>query len=565
MIAYTGMETISNLAEETRDPVRDVPLAYKYVAGAVFAIYLTLPSIALMALPVHRVAGGGYDTLLGQNPPRGYANDPVLGIVNNIGLHGFALQGLRYYVGVLAGTILIIAANAGVIGSSRITYSLSSHRQLPERLRRLHPRFKTPWLSLIFFSGLLSILTLLPGKIDFLGTMYSFGAMLSFAIANASIIALRYRFPDAELQVKGRPNLRIGKVDWPLFAILGFLGTASAWLVVIVQRPVTRWVGFAWLGIGFATYIVYRTRVIHEPLTKTVVAPPWSGPAAELEYRNILVPIGDDPESELALVYAAGLAAERGARMVVVTVIEIPLELPLDAAMPEQLEVANALLDEARAIGQSYGVRVVPRLIRARSFGRAVIEEARGPPLGDHRRRRRAEPAPPPADGVQRDRRVHPQARALPRARGRRDSVRRRARERACRARRQALKGGNDEGPPRGTALRLFRGSRSCYAETGVVAAGFSAVSFLPKRTESLLRSAPPSARTRNPIPVSSSATPTTIPKFAIWVARYDVLRAVASAVSVTQTLRPALSSGCPLGPFCAAAASFVPLPSAVA
>ena len=146
--------------------------------------------------------------------------------------------------------------------------------------------------------------------------------------------------------------------------------------MVVVQRPVTRDVGFAWLAIGFATYIVYRKLVIHEPLSRTVVAPPWSGPAAELEYRNILVPVGDDPESELALVYAARLAAERGARMVVVTVIEIPLELPLDAAMHEETAVANALLDEARAIGQSYGVRVVPRLIRARSFGRAVIEEA---------------------------------------------------------------------------------------------------------------------------------------------------------------------------------------------
>ena len=372
-----------------------------------------------------------------------------------------------------------------MIGSSRITYSMASHRQLPERLRRLHPRFKTPWLSLIFFSGLLSILTLLPGKIDFLGTMYSFGAMLSFAIANASIIALRYRFPDAELQVKGRPNLRIGKVDWPLFAILGFLGTASAWLVVVVQRPVTRWVGFAWLAIGFATYIVYRTRVIHEPLSKTVVAPPWSGPAAELEYRNILVPVGDDPESELALVYAAGLAAERGARMVVVTVIEMPLELPLDAAMPEQLEVANALLDEARAIGESYGVRVVPRLIRARSFGRRRGRGGGEPPLGDHRRRRRAEPAPPPADGVQRDRRVHPQARALPRARGRRRAVRRRPREPARRPRRQALGASRERrraacsGPsPLPREQKPLRGDRRgrCRLLRG---------SFLPKRTES--------------------------------------------------------------------------------
>ncbi len=272
MIAYTGMETISNLAEETRDPARDVPGAYKLVAGAVFAIYLTLPSIALMALPVHRVHGR-YETLLGQNPPRGFANDPVLGIVEHIGLHGFALQALKYYVGVLAGTILIIAANAGVIGSSRITYAMASYRQLPERLRRLHPRFKTPWLSLLIFSGLISILTLLPGKIDFLGTMYSFGAMLSFAIANAAIIGLRYRFPDAELQVRSWPNLRFRGVDWPLFAIVGLAGTAAAWLVVVVQRPTTRWVGFGWLALGFATFVVYRMRVLHVPLQQTVRAP----------------------------------------------------------------------------------------------------------------------------------------------------------------------------------------------------------------------------------------------------------------------------------------------------
>ena len=229
MIAYTGMETISNLAEETRDPPRDVPRAYRVVAVAVFTIYLTLPAIALMALPVTH-HGGSYQTLLGENPPEGYANDPVLGIVDNLGLHGAFLTGLRYYVGILAGTILIIASNAGVIGSSRITYAMSTHRQLPERLRRLHPRFKTPWLSLLLFSGVLSIITLLPGQIDFLGTMYSFGAMLSFAIANAALIGLRYRFRDEELLVKSWPNLRFRGVDWPLFAIFGLIGTSAAWL-----------------------------------------------------------------------------------------------------------------------------------------------------------------------------------------------------------------------------------------------------------------------------------------------------------------------------------------------
>ena len=93
---------------------------------------------------------------------------------------------LEVYVGVLAATILFIATNAGVIGASRITYAMASYRQLPEVFRRLHPKFKTPWLSLLVFAGVISILVLLPGQTDFLGTMYSFGAMLSFTVAHAS-------------------------------------------------------------------------------------------------------------------------------------------------------------------------------------------------------------------------------------------------------------------------------------------------------------------------------------------------------------------------------------------
>jgi APA family basic amino acid/polyamine antiporter len=217
MIAYTGLETISNLAEETRDPPRDVPRAYNMLRIAVFAIYLTLPAIALMALPV-TFKNGHYQTLLGLPPGEGgFASDPVLGIVSGLNLHGLFLTVLRYYVGVLAGTILIIGTNAGIMGSSRVSYAMSSYRQIPEFFRRLHPRLRTPWRSLFFFSATFPILLMLPGlkigdrEVNFLGTMYSFGAMLSFAIANISLIALRYRYRDAELAYKARPNFRFGE------------------------------------------------------------------------------------------------------------------------------------------------------------------------------------------------------------------------------------------------------------------------------------------------------------------------------------------------------------------
>src|SRR5881296_1332752 len=99
MIAYTGIETVSNLAEEARDPARAIPRSITWVAVAVFAIYFTLPWIALSALPVHRDAHGHFVTKLGQSPgPHGgggFKNDPVLGLVENLGLHGQVLNAAK--------------------------------------------------------------------------------------------------------------------------------------------------------------------------------------------------------------------------------------------------------------------------------------------------------------------------------------------------------------------------------------------------------------------------------------------------------------------------------------
>jgi APA family basic amino acid/polyamine antiporter len=376
MIAYTGIETVSNLAEEARDPPRDIPRSITWVAGAVFAIYFTLPLIALSGLPVEKTAHG-YQTLLGVGPDQGgFKNDPVLGLVQHLGLHGQVLQASKIYVGILAATILLIATNAGVIGASRITYAMASYRQLPEVFRRLHPKFKTPWLSLLFFAGLLSILVLLPGRTDFLGNMYAFGAMLSFTIAHVSVIALRMSTRDDPEAFKVRPSLRIRGVDWPLFAIFGGLGTGIAWIVVVIQKPGPRWAGLGWLVIGLIGYVVYRRRVLHEPLTATLHAPMIIGPAIALEYRNILVPVKPGRASEEAIDLACRLAADRGASIAALSVIVVPLDQPLDTRLEEEERMADEALDVAAAIAELYGVKFTERLVRARHAGRAIVDEA---------------------------------------------------------------------------------------------------------------------------------------------------------------------------------------------
>lgn len=377
MLAYTGVETVSNLAEEAREPARSVPNAYKLVAGAVFAIYFTLPLIALSALPVKDV-NGTLTTLLALPPEQGgYANDPVLGIVDNLGLVGGLLTALKVYVGILAATILFVATNAGVIGASRITYSMASYRQLPEVFRRLHPRFKTPILSLVIFAGIAPIAIILPGNTNFVGTLYSFGATLSFTVAHFSLVRLRVKQKgETEVAYRAKPNLHVAGVEWPLFAILGGTATGVSFLVILAQNPTTRWVGLGWLGFGLAFYAIYRHRFVRASLRHTIKAPPAYGPALALQYRRLLVPVVHGEPSDRALDVACSLAAERGARIVALNVLEIPLERPLDDELPELERAANHELDEAVAIGDSYGVRVLDRLVRARSAGTAIVAEA---------------------------------------------------------------------------------------------------------------------------------------------------------------------------------------------
>src|SRR6478672_10906608 len=259
MIAYTGIETISNMAEEAKDEAKTIPEAIKRVVIAVFAIYALLPAVALSALPVHKAADGTYQTLLGLPEDQGgYAGDPVLGVVKSMNL-GFLQHPAEIYVGLLAATILFIATNAGIIGVSRLVYSMGLHRQLPDRLRQLHPKYGTPWVGILLF-GSIACVAMIPGQAAFLGNMYAFGAMLSFTIAHISVIRLRITEPDHERPYRGPGTLRVAGYRLPLFAVLGGIGTGFAWVTVTVLHLDVALAGIGWLALGCVIYPIYRHR-----------------------------------------------------------------------------------------------------------------------------------------------------------------------------------------------------------------------------------------------------------------------------------------------------------------
>jgi basic amino acid/polyamine antiporter, APA family len=359
MIAYTGIETISNMAEEARDAVRTIPRSVGLTVAAVLALYLLIPVVALSAMPVVQDGAGNYATTLGSE----FAGDPILGIVENLGLSSGPTEALRIYVGILAAVILLIATNAGLIGVSRLTYSMGQHRQLPEGLRQVHPRYRTPYIAILVFAAV-AMITLIPGQTDFLATMYSFGAMLSFTIAHVAVVQLRRNNSEVERSWKPALNFRAFGAELPLTAVLGGLGTFAAWIVVMALNPRTLAVGLGWMAFGIAVYVLYR-RNQRLPLTETVkVLLPEPLGVEEIEYRSVLVGFEDgEPFSEEMVATAVKLASKRRRGIHIHSMLTVPTHFPLDAPLPDAEAEAQGKIEQAKLIG---GQRVTGHVERVR-------------------------------------------------------------------------------------------------------------------------------------------------------------------------------------------------------
>jgi APA family basic amino acid/polyamine antiporter len=387
MLAYTGIETISNMAEEAKDESRSIPASIARVRMAVFAIYFTLPAVALSALPV-RVAHAGdavvrsgavdvgdHYSLLGLTQEHGgYAGDPILGLVKSLDLGPLQHAG-EIYVGLLAATILFLATNAGLIGVSRLVYSMGIHRQMPDALRRLHPKFQTPWIGILVFGGL-AIVAILPGQATFLGSMYSFGALMSFTIAHVSVARLRKVSPDRPRPYRGPGNIRIGGYDAPLFALVGGTFTALAFIVICVLNPTVAIAGVGWMALGIAVYVPYRRRQGLDLTSTFKVAIPQPVVDHEAEYDSILVALNaEEPYDAQLMATAIKLAARRRRGIHVLVTVSVPYALTIDARVPDREAAADSLIEQARVQG---GRRVTGHWekVRGGQAGRRIIEEA---------------------------------------------------------------------------------------------------------------------------------------------------------------------------------------------
>ncbi len=437
-VAYTGIETISNMSEEAKNPGRDVPRAINLVILAVMVVYIGMPLTGLSAMPVRpnvvpmdsarpgytlpvevvpgepegtyvlasdrkatvyvpveeqngkmvipaqrpvernitELDGKKVAKLYGTQLGSNYSEDPVLGIVRFLPENlGWVKSVLAVWVGLLAATILFIGANAGLIGVSRLTYSFGQHRQLSPVLGRMHARRMTPYVSIIFF-GFVACVLISSGRTGLLVDLYVFGSMISFTAAHVSLIVLRIKEPDLERPWRTPFNVTIKGHSLPLTALVGAVGTFSVWLVIVWFQTTSRIVGFAWIIVGITAYVVYR-KANGYSLTKPVprsVVP--ASMQADIDYNQILVPIMGSRISDEMMVLACQLAKEKSSSIHGLYVIEVPRNLPLTARLANEYEKADKVLQAAALIASQFKVKFTPHVVKARQAGRAIVEEA---------------------------------------------------------------------------------------------------------------------------------------------------------------------------------------------
>ncbi|HXN38730.1 MAG TPA: amino acid permease [Solirubrobacteraceae bacterium] len=378
VVAFTSLESASGLAGEVRISRAGLKRFVASTTATVAFLYVGIALVAVTALPVR----DGHTQLATR-----YLNAPVIGIVAQVHPHWLG-KTLMYVVAAVAAVTLVAAANSAMLGLSRLAYSLSTNRQIPSGLGRLHPQRSTPYV-LIILAGVLAAALAASENLDFLIGIYAFGAMLAFTIAHLSICRLRYTEPDRDRPYRVPLSIKLGGGSLPLPAAFGALVSAAGWVAVMVLHADARAVGLGWMAVGIALYVIYRradeTSLLRRVTVSAQVLRAEQPP--EREYGSILVPLFgtalDDDIVQTAALLVSGEPTDEAAidtaTIEALWVFVMPMSLPLDARLPEgQVKHARQVLARAKAIGEEYtGVHVATATVRTRRAGYAIVDEAR--------------------------------------------------------------------------------------------------------------------------------------------------------------------------------------------
>jgi APA family basic amino acid/polyamine antiporter len=303
MTSFIGIESIAQAAEETKRPQRWIPRANKLsiVAVVLFAVGLSTLSMGLM--PWQDLAAA--------------QADPMAAIASRVPHIGHLLAPIVALTGF---TICYVSTNTGVIGASRVVFSMGRFSLMPAWFYKVHKRFRTPIRTIIVF-GLIGAGMALLGELHFVADLYNFGALLSYVIVNVSLIVLRNKEPDAyrAWKLPGTLKIRMGAktILIPVVSVIGAIATGTMWTLIVGFHAEGRIVGTIWLIIGIAGFLAFRRSrkmsLLGNEVGKTIV------PGAYMMNATVLI---RTPEDEEAVVEALKYELDKRFRVRLLSIID---------------------------------------------------------------------------------------------------------------------------------------------------------------------------------------------------------------------------------------------------
>ncbi|MDQ2909383.1 MAG: APC family permease [Candidatus Eremiobacteraeota bacterium] len=282
IISFVGLESISQAAQETQRPASVIPRSSIGLILTILIFALSYSNLALGMHPWHPLPKDafGHTQALWQYLGNQNNNGAAVAVLASYVPYFGALA--AFYVPVLGAILLLISSNSGVFGSSRIAYAMSGSQLLPSLFQRVHPRFRTPVVSIAAFCGVgvielvfASLPSLAPGVhgtyarlfrgengITFLGDLYAFGAAASYSFVFIALIALRFNDSQSPRRFKMPFNIplryRGNRVEFPVVAVIGFCGIVSILAFTMITHAIGRIAGPTWIVCGIVGYLFYR-------------------------------------------------------------------------------------------------------------------------------------------------------------------------------------------------------------------------------------------------------------------------------------------------------------------
>ncbi|HZN21411.1 MAG TPA: universal stress protein [Gaiellaceae bacterium] len=364
-LAYTGLETVANLAAEAREPGKTLP---RSLFAGIGLVVLVTAAIGLVSVSVPSV--------------QEELEAPLVAVVDALEgqLPAWSVDALRVFVGLGAVVVLVSAITTAISGTGRLAYALGRHDMLPHTFARLNRRTLLAPAAIVSAAVLASALLLVvdaAGRdVRFFGSLYSFGILLALTAAQLAVVRLRFTEPGLHRPYRAPGNVTLRGVQVPLLAVVGGVLTFALWIVALATHEAARVVGPLWLLLGVAVYVAVRRAGSESVLGTVVPADPDLVPEVPAEHRRVLVPVKIGPIGEEVLATALKLAEEVNGHVSVLHVLRVPFDKALDAELPAAEALAEASIAEAKDVAQEQGIELEGRIVRARALGEAIVEAA---------------------------------------------------------------------------------------------------------------------------------------------------------------------------------------------